>query len=67
MSSGEYPGPIRAMEEEKWFEEELEKRIARMEDPSGPKVPAMRPADYRWAALAIAVCLLLLIAGACLV
>ena len=55
------------MEEEKWFEEELEKRISRMEDPSGPKVPAMRPADYRWAALAIAVCLLLLIAGAWLV
>ena len=64
MQSGECPGPTRVMEEEKWFEEELERRIARMETPSKSGVPAMKPADYKRLGAALAACLLLLIAGA---
>ena len=52
------------MEEEKWFVEELERRIGRMETPSKPGVPAMKPADYKRIGAALAACLLLLIAGA---
>ena len=52
------------MEEEKWFEEELERRIGRMKPPSKPGVPAMKPADFTGIGAALPACLLLLIAGA---